>query len=177
MNQGLELSQEARDLAAFLADGTFERYKHVAGHYRNLANSHLVGKLGEVAAFLWFRDNGLNPVFNALVPGLDKQCDIDTDAGRCEVKTWSSHTWDEWGRCVSVSQLASIKKKADFIFWCVVDDIDSQTPIVRFKGWSSIDVIERHEPKLTGRFGAQVLNHQIDEEHLQGLELLKAGGK
>jgi len=173
--QGLQLSPEAKDLASLLAAQTYAKYKNVQGHYRNLANSHLVGKLGEIAAFIWFRDNDLNPTFNAATPGLDAICDIETDAGRCEVKTWSEHHWENLGRSVAVSQLKSVKNKADFIFWCSADEVDSSTPKVSLHGWSDVATIEQNKPTMMGREFRQVFNYQIPLEQLQPLDLLKQG--
>ena len=170
--QGLILNPETTHAASLLAEKTFQQFKNVRGHYRNTANSHLVGHLGEFAAFIWFRDNGFEPVANFSDPTKDKECDILTNIGRIEVKTWNDKFWDEWGRSVSVSQYASINKKADFIFWCSVTDIDSQTPAVKFRGWCEVGVVEGLTPKMTGIVGRQVNNYQLDPSQLAPVETM-----
>jgi len=175
MTSGYQLSPEAKTLATVLAEKSFQKYQNVRGHYRNAFSSHLIGRLGDFAAYFWFRDQGLNPVINIAEPNGDRICDIDTDVGRCEVKTWRAEHWDDLGRAVTVSQLPSIKKKADFIFWCVADDYESETPKVQLKGWSNVDAIDKDEPLMTGKIGRQIFNYQISVDDIQNLELLKQG--
>jgi len=171
--QGLVLNTETKLAALLLAETTFERYRGVPGHYRNTANSHLVGHLGEFAAFIWLRDNGFEPVAAFSDPTKDKECDISTNIGRVEVKTWNEKYWDDWGRCVSVSQYASIKKKADFIFWCTVDEFESDNPKVTFRGWCDVNIYEGMTPILTGKEGRQVNNYQLAQDQLFSVEALK----
>lgn len=175
MNAGVVLSPAHKELAKQLADISFARYRNAPGHYHNLLNSHLVGRLGEFAAFTWLRDNGFNPTINTGTKGGDRLADISTDFGRCEVKTWSAKHWDQYGRCVSVSQLASIRKKADFIFWCVADETDTDEPVVHFKGWCSVNVLDKNPATLMGVITRQVLNHQLAQEDLHELSTLKQG--
>jgi hypothetical protein len=113
------LNSETKTLATLLAQNSFAKYQHVRGHYRNSYSSHYVGKIGELAAFIWLRDAGLNPVLNVIDPKADKLCDIETDVGRIEVKTWKEKHWDDLGRAITVSQLSSIQKKADVVLWVV----------------------------------------------------------
>ena len=172
---GYILSEEHKALAQVLAEISFAKYKNNPGHYRNLLNSHLVGRLGEFAAFTYLHDMGTEPIINAGTPGGDRLADIHTNIGRCEVKTWSAKHWDEYGRCVSVSQLASIKKKADFILWCVADDVDSDTPKVLFKGWSCVSDVDKNPPRLMGIAFRPVNNHQLLESELEPLATLTQG--
>ena len=171
--QGLILNPETKQAASLLAEVTFNRYRNNPGHYRNTANSHLVGHLGEFAAFIWLRDNGFEPEATFSDPTKDKDCDITSNIGRVEVKTWSAKHWQQWGRCVSVSQYASIKRKADFIFWCTVDEVESETPKVQFRGWCNVSIYEGMKPIMTGSAGRQVLNYQLEESQLQSLSELK----
>ena len=46
MTQGLVLNSETKQAALLLAEASFQKYSKVFGHYRNTANSHLVGRLG-----------------------------------------------------------------------------------------------------------------------------------
>ena len=172
---GYILSEEHKALAQVLAEISYARYKNNQGHYRNLFNSHLVGRLGEFAAFTLLHELGTNPVINAGTKDGDKLADIHTDFARVEVKTWSAKFWDEYGRCVSVSQLASIRKKADIILWCTADDVDTDTPKVIFKGWSSVTDVDKNPPELMGVFNRQVLNHQLLESELEPLATLTQG--
>jgi len=171
--QGLILNPETKQAASLLAEVTFNRYRNNPGHYRNTASSHLVGHLGEFAAFIWLRDNGFEPQACFSDPTKDKECDIISNIGRVEVKTWSAKHWEQWGRCVSVSQYASIKRKADFIFWCTVDEVESETPKVQFRGWCNVSIYEGMEPIMTGGADRQVLNYQLEESQLTSVSKLK----
>ena len=168
--QGLTLNPETKQVALHLAEKTFERYRNNPGHYRNTANSHLVGHLGEFAAFIWLRDNGFEPEAAFSDPSKDKEADITTNVGRIEVKTWSERYWEQWGRCVSVSQYASIKRKADFIFWLSVDEVDSDTPKVAFRGWCEVGIFEGMSPIMTGDPGREVRNYQLHPSALKPVE-------
>jgi hypothetical protein len=133
-------------------------------------SSHLVGHLGEFAAFIWLRDNGFEPVASFSDDTKDKEADILTNVGRIEVKTWSERYWDKWGRCVSVSQYASIKRKADFIFWLSVDEVESATPKVQFRGWCEVGIFDGLSPIMTGDAGREVRNYQLDPSQLNPVE-------
>ena len=161
--QGLTLNPESKQAAALLAEKTFKRYRNNPGHYRNTANSHLVGHLGEFAAFIWLQDNGFDP-------SKDKKADILTNVGRIEVKTWAEKHWEKWGRCVSVSQYASIKTKSDYIFWLSVDDVESETPKVAFRGWCEVGIFEGMSPIMTGDPGREVRNYQLHPSQLKPVE-------
>ena len=168
--QGLILNSETKKAASLLAEKTFERYRNAPGHYRNTANSHLVGHLGEFAAFIWFRDNGFEPEASFSDPSKDRDCDIVTNIGRVEVKTWNEIYWENWGRAVTVSQYPSIKRKADFIFWCSVDDIQSETPKVSFRGFNEVGIFEEVSPMLTGTPGRMINNLQLDISQMKPID-------
>ena len=99
----IELTEREKQIARQLAQQTYEKYGAREGHYRNLLSSHLVGRMGEIAALEFFGSNNLNPVAKFHDPQFDNECDIVTRAGRCEVKTWSYDYWETYGRCVDVS--------------------------------------------------------------------------
>jgi hypothetical protein len=168
--QEFTLNPETKQIALLLAEQTFERYRNNPGHYRNTANNHLVGHLGEFAAFIWLRDNGFEPTAFFSDPEKDKEADVLTNVGRIEVKTWSEKYWEKWGRCVSVSQYASIKRKADYIFWLSVDDVESDTPKVSFRGWCEVDIFEGMSPIMTGDAGREVRNYQLHPSQLKPVE-------
>ena len=171
--QGLVLNIETKLAALLLAEKTFERNRNRFGHYRNTANGHLIGRLGEFASFIWLKENGFEPEAAFTDSMQNQQCDIASKVGRIEVKSWNEKHWDDWGRCVSVSQYASIKKKADLIFWCSVDDFESDTPRVTFRGWCKVDIFEGMAPILTGKEGRQINNYQLAEDQLSSLDSLK----
>ena len=167
---GLILNPETKLAALILAEKTFERYRNISGHYRNTASNHLVGHLGEFAAFIWLRDNGFEPEAYFSDPSRDRECDITTNIGRVEVKTWSEHHWSEWGRAVSVTQLKSIQKKADFLFFCTVAEVESETPHVKFPGWCPVSIIDQREPIWTGYTTRRIHNYQIAESELKSVD-------
>jgi len=173
MTQGLVLNTETKLAALLLAEKTYERNRNRFGHYRNTASGHLIGRLGEFAAFIWLKENGFEPEAAFADSMQNQQCDITSKVGRIEVKSWNEKHWDEWGRCVSVSQYASIKKKADLIFWCSVDEFESDNPKVTFRGWCKVDIYEGMTPILTGKEGRQINNYQLAQEQLSSLEALK----
>jgi len=172
--QGLILNPETKQLATFLAEKTFERYRNNFGHYRNTAKSHLVGHLGEFAAFIWLRDNHFAPSPTFLDSTKDRECDIQTNVARIEVKTWSEQHWEKWGRCVSASQFASIKKKADLILWLSVDGVESKTPTVTFRGWCEVGIFEGMPTIMTGDVGREVCNLQLDPSQLKPVEEMRS---
>lgn len=173
MIQGLRLQPETKLAAMILAEKSFERYRNIFGHYRNTANGHLVGHLGEFAAFIWLRDNGFEPVGIFTDPERDKECDISTIAARIEVKTWSHKHWDDLGRAVSVSQLSRLKKKADIVFFCSADEVDSPMPKIQFRGWVEVAAFDSTEPKMTGFPGREIYNHQLEDSDLKRIDTLK----
>jgi hypothetical protein len=171
--QSFILSSETKQAASILAKITFEKYRNNFGHYRNTANSHLVGHLGEFAAFIWLKDNGFNPSPTFLDSSKDRECDIQTNVARIEVKTWSEQYWEKWGRCVSETQIASVKKKADLIFWLTVDGVESETPQATFRGWNEVGIFEGISSIMTGEVGREVRNLQLDPSQLNSMEEMK----
>ena len=172
--QGLILNPETKQLATLLAEKTFERYRNNFGHYRNTEKSHLVGHLGEFAAFIWLRDNGFSPFPTFFDSTKDRECDIPTNVGRIEVKTWSDQNWEKWGRCVTVSQFESIKKKADLIFWLSIDGVESESPTVTFRGWNEVGIFEGMSAIMTGDVGREVQNFQLDPSQLKPIEEMRS---
>lgn len=169
----LQLRPETKLAATILAEKSFERYRFIFGHYRNTAKSHLVGHLGEFAAFIWLRDNQFQPVGIFTDPTRDGECDISSLAGRIEVKTWSEHHWDDLGRAVTVSQLPRLHKKADVVLFCTADEVDSPMPKITFRGWVKVAAFDSIEPKMTGFPGREIHNHQLENHHLNAMSSLK----
>ena len=150
-------------LAERLADASYQRFAQHEGHYRNMPRSHLVGKLGEIA---------VNKHFSSLLPrrivqphyrdpDMEELCDLTFGQTRIEVKTWSAEYWSEWGRCVAVTQMDRVERKADVIIWC-----SEQSPRILIHGWSTPDEIARVPAELTGPASYRVLNHQVSEMKL-----------
>lgn len=166
---GYILSIDHKNIALSLAEMTMAAFAGHRGHYQNNPKSHLVGRLGEFAAFHWLQDFGFEPRLSSE----RTQCDIFTNAGRCEVKTWSRKHWAELGRSISVSQLASIRRKADFIIWCIAEDIDQAQPQIEIRGWSDVAMLDKYEPRMTGKEGRQILNYQINDDEILDLALLQ----
>lgn len=169
--QGISLDPEVTQAAQLLAQHTYERWKAVRIHYTNSPGSHLVGRLGEFAAFLWFKENNFAPIPHFLDFEQERNCDIDTIVGRIEVKTWKEIHWPDLGRAVAVKQYPTICKKADWILFCSVDDIESATPFVTFRGWIEVDAVGTVEPKHTGSM--QIHNYQLEDHHLKDIDLFK----
>ena len=153
-----------------LAELTHAKYADRPGHYRNLLSSHLVGRIGEIAALEYLARRRLDPVpyFHQL--DMDSSCDIDTAAGRCEVKTWSWEHWESWGRAIAAGQLPSLQQKADFILWCALKDPDGRAR-VRIMGWSMVADITG-SPEWMGPAEHQILNYQLKESELRDLDSL-----
>jgi len=165
---GYKLSADHKNVALSLAEMTYEVYANKRGHYFNNPKGHLTGRLGEFAAFHWFADNGFEPKFATE----RLECDIYTNAGRCEVKTWNAQHWDELGRSISVTQLASIRRKSDFVLWCVISDVESSEPVVEIKGWCDVAVLDKYEPLMTGKIGRQIFNYQLHEDDILPMSAL-----
>lgn len=169
----LQLRPETKLAAQILAEKSFEKYRLIFGHYRNTAKSHLIGHLGEFAAFIWLRDNGFEPVGLFTDPTKDSLCDISSLAGRIEVKTWNEKHWDDLGRAVAVSQLPRLHKKADIVLFCSADEVDSPMPKIQFRGWVKVAAFDSAEPKMTGFPGREIYNHQLEDHHLNEMTTLK----
>ena len=166
------LSPEHREYAENLAQDTFERWKEAKGHYRNLLSSHVIGRYGEMGAYLYFVNRQIDcyPYFsNIEYEGL---CDINTKLGRCEVKTWNPDFWNDWGRVVSVAQLPYLEKKADFILWCTASEINSMI-LIQVHGWNLITDMAVRPPIMTGPQDKQVENYQLQLEEVRPLSALR----
>ena len=164
----ITLAPEIKEIASILAERSFARYKNVAGHYRNTPNSHLVGKLGECAAFFWLSEQGCNTTPLFLDSKRDREADMIVDSHRVEIKTWSEQHWENLGRAVAVTQYPSIQKKADRILFVSVEGVDSSEPVARLRGWVEVEAFAGMEPKMTGVAGRQIHNLQIEPDQLKG---------
>lgn len=160
--------------ARSLGEGTFRAFGGNRGYYRNTTNSHLIGKVGEVAVARWFEEHGyaVDRLFEE--PGHEQECDLLCGGRRVEVKTWTAKYWASWGRCVAVGQVPALRKKADFIVW-VTADVHESTALVVLQGWSSIEDVLASPVRWTGPAGKQVENHQLNESELRAISRLAQG--
>jgi hypothetical protein len=66
-----------------------------------------------------------------------------------------------------VDQYPDLKKKADVIMWCLVDEKISTPAKVILTGWSTMDEIAQAPIRLTGFEGMRkVENYQLNEADL-----------
>jgi hypothetical protein len=176
----IELSLADVHWAAETARASFERWESQQGYYNNRLNSHFKGKLGEIAVEKFLLDQKLKLDSHFRFSDREKLADIVVKIKgykkvlRLEVKTWSKNYWQELGRCIAVDQYPDLKKKADMIIWCLVDDkpiLDAPAPVkVLLAGWSKIDEVLNAPIKLTGLDKMRkVNNYQLAEADLRDM--------
>lgn len=154
-----------------MAIQTYEKFKNFPGYYNNKPDSHLKGKLGEIAVEQALKNFEIkcDPAFREM--NRDRECDILIEALRLEVKTWSETYWLQMGRCVAVGQLPSLKKKADFVVWCSTPYVAGNAAQVRIYGVTPINQIEYQPRRLTGPdWGRKVDNYQVEFESITSFE-------
>ena len=170
------ITNDEYNLAIEIADETLRRFSSNRGHYNNTANSHIRGKVGEIAVSNFIGQLGfqLDPVFK----DLGKMADADIIIpGKCrvEVKTWSAEFWPTMGRCIAVDQLEKLKKKADLLVWCISASKLEPLMNVELVGWNLISDIPSAPRRLTGPAnGRQVDNYQLDPEMIRPIETLQS---
>ncbi len=149
-----------------LAQQTLAIFAKMPGHYNNTLNSHLRGKLGEIAAADWLAANGIKIDAAFRDTGRIKEADIvgvGARTLRLDVKTWDSKYWPEMGRCVAVGQLDKLRNKAEGIVWCVSPSSLDPGIEVEMVGWNTLADIEAAPRRMTGPTGRrQVDNYQVD---------------
>jgi len=184
----ITLDQEAIRWAVSAADESLARWASSPGHYRNQWVSHLVGRLGEIAAEQFLLSHGVQVQAHFRFSERESLCDIEIlSAGRAlsvrlDVKTWSEAFWPDLGRCIAVNQLQALDHKADGILWCILHE-SARRPRsiwqtldavrVSIAGYSTISDVHQAPIRLTGRAGMpQIKNHQIAEQDLRPLDEL-----
>lgn len=179
MNPVVVITDDELRQATELAEATLRLFGNARGHYTNNLNSHLRGKLGEIACARWLTTNGvrIEPVF--CDTKRMRECDIiasDVATLRLDVKTWDEAHWAGLGRCVAADQLGKLEAKADGVLWCVSSSKLVAGMRVGLSGWSSTADIRAAPRRWTGPPGGrQVDNHQVDPERITPLsELLEA---
>lgn len=165
----LTLTDDQIAEATALAEATYERWKSAPGYYRNTLSSHRKGKLGEVAVDAWASANGLRVEAWYRDPTQERNADVRLNLQRFDVKTWDVSTWEAMGRCVRPGQVAALRRKAEGIVWCFVDERQRQ---VCLAGWSTIDEVAALPVVETGPAGRTLANHQMPLGSMHGLDEL-----
>jgi hypothetical protein len=157
-----------------LAETSYNKFANSRGYYRNTPNSHIVGKIGEIAAESWLKSAHL-PVFSLYDDATQAQsADLEIAGIRIEVKAWTHDWWADWGRCIAVGQLAALREKSDCVLW-VSAKVTVDSALVFFHGWSTVREVEQAPVRWTGPTGRKVKNHQLNQESLRdAAELLEA---
>lgn len=179
------LSHEQIDEAHALACRSIARWAHIRGHYNNRLRSHLIGKLGEIAAASFLDAAGLALTRHFLDATAERLCDISVNrtngrVTRIEVKTWAAQYWPDLGRCIAIDQYSALCQKCDVVFWCVlsgpipvIETTQYDTLDVDVGKWSTVDDIARAPQRWTGRNSMRkVHNYQFDETSLRDSDSL-----
>ena len=158
------ISIEQFKLAEALAIETLHRFSNAKGHYNNTSNSHLRGKIGEIATSTAIQELGFK-VENTYTD-LDRMSEADLVISgnlRIDVKTWNIEHWNEMGRCISVDQIGKLEKKADIIIWCISPNILAAGISVSVAGWNKVSEVRQAPRRLTGpQNGRKVENFQFE---------------
>jgi len=174
----VEISPTQFALAERLAEQTLDLFKNRPGHYTNNRNSHLRGKLGEIAATQTLVDLGMD--CETLWADLTRLSDADIEVAghfKADVKTWDARHWPDLGRCIAVAQIGKLKAKADLVIWCVSGSRLEPGMIVEIQGWNPISEVERAPRRLTGPpNGRKVDNYQLDIESIHEIQSLPTIG-
>jgi hypothetical protein len=187
MSFEIEISAEEVEWAISIAHSTFAKWKKQQGYYNNRLNSHFKGKLGELAVEKFLLSQNLKLDSHFRFADREKLADIVIRVKgyrkviRVEVKTWSGNYWVDLGRCIAVDQYPDLKKKADVIIWCLVDEkqfsnTSESAPVkVTLAGWSTIDEVPKATIKFTGLDNIRkVENYQLTESDLHEMKEFQA---
>lgn len=173
MSTFIRISEKDYADGVAMAQETLARFENVPGHYSNTLNSHLRGKLGEIAYSHWLESNELStePVYRDV--SRMREADIIVNGSRIirlDVKTWDIKYWVEMGRCVAIGQLDKLRAKADGILWCISPSELGPEIELELVGWNTISEIEQAPQRITGPPGGrQVHNYQIDTDKIKSL--------
>jgi len=162
------------NVARDLAHQTLKIFERRPGYYTNNINSHLRGKLGEIAVSAYLRARGA--ATDGLWRDLARISEADVViAGRfrADVKTWDIRHWPDFGRCISVDQFPTLRTKADGIVWCTSDSDLRPGMAVTIQGWNTMDDVAQAPERLTGpTYGRKVHNHQLDAASLREIRAI-----
>lgn len=174
MNYVHIVSEEEFCLALDLANKTMEVFSKRPGFYNNSLNSHLRGKVGEIAASAALATAGIETIDLWSDIGFLTEADIHVPSKfRADVKTWDVRYWHEMGRCVAHGQFPKLRAKADAIIWCSSDTHLEIGMKVNVLGWNVVtdvtDAPRRHTGPPGGR---QVDNYQVELNAVRDLQAL-----
>lgn len=172
--KSLEISLNESEVAdaITLAEATLARYATRYGYYRNTLNSHLLGRLGEVAVDNWLKAfSNCEALYRDSMD--DARCDLLANGKRLEVKTWNPKYWHAWGRCVAVRQFPAIQAKADLIIWCTAAPRTEPPATVTVHGWNYVNDISNINPTWTGPTGREVHNFQVPLDSIRQISDLE----
>ena len=171
----LIISSDQFKLAEKLAFETFARFSRTKGHYNNTSNSHLRGKIGEIATSTALQELGFK--VEDTYTDLDRMSEADLVVSgnlRIDVKTWNVEHWNEMGRCISVDQIGKLERKADIIIWCISPNILTPGISVSVAGWNQVSEVRQAPRRLTGpQNGRKVENFQFEIGGIRDIEDLQ----
>ena len=169
------ISIEQFNLAETLAIETLHRFSNAKGHYNNTSNSHLRGKIGEIAVSTALEKLGFE--LENTYTDLDRMSEADIIIPgklRIDVKTWNIEHWDEMGRCISVDQIGKLEKKADAIVWCTSPEMLAPGICVEIVGWNKVSEVRQSPRRMTGpKNGRKVDNFLMDISDIRDFSDLK----
>lgn len=153
-----QVTEADRRLAKALAEESCNKYSKIiddkSPYHQNNLRSHIVGKIGEVAAgnmFLemkqllqWSYD--IEQVY--LDSNRDSSCDIIINNLKIEIKTWRPCDWEQFGACISERQAVKLNKKCHVVVYGTFDDLTGEFTL---RGFNTTQDIKNVLPKLTGR--------------------------
>jgi hypothetical protein len=159
--------------AEALGQATFERWQSARGHYWNTLASHRKGKLGEIAVETWADEQRQIAVVESWFrdPERERDADLRLNMQRFDVKTWDVSTWQSMGRCVRPGQINALRRKAEGIVWCIVDEAAQAVGIA---GWSTVGDVAALPVTMTGRPGRLLENHQVPLDGMRDMDSLLA---
>ena len=171
----LIISSDQFKLAEKLAVETFARFSRTKGHYNNTSNSHLRGKIGEIATSTALQELGFK--VEDTYTDLDRMSEADLVISgnlRIDVKTWNAEHWNEMGRCISVDQIGKLERKADIIIWCISPKTLNPGISVSVAGWNKVSEVRQAPRRLTGpQNGRKVENFQFEIGGIRDIEDLR----
>lgn len=150
-------------------DATTEQFQGVKNIYAGTWGSRMIGRVGELAGERWFTDRLFPVLAHWRNPAATHLCDLEVLRQRIEVKSWSTRFWADLGRCIAVSQIERVARKANVVLWetvetaCATRDAwEALTAVdVTLRGCSTIAEVRAAPVRLTG--AAEIENHQLDE--------------
>lgn len=190
-------TQEKSDAIA-LTEKSLAEFAKYHGHYPNKTGTHVVGKLGEIAAERWLKERIKNqpktimPFFrDEAVLSSWGDCDIvakneeSNKHLKIEVKTWRKVFWQKYGRCVAEKQIGNVLAKGGLILWVVVDGVPQLETLEEMKnalekatveadvlGFNKVSDFQNVLPVATGPTHNRIINRQIKSEDVRGCAFL-----